>query len=98
MKIIVRPSARDDLSDGFDFYERQSEGLGNYFVESLLSDIESLRLYAGIHIKSSGFFRALSKRFPYAIYYDLEKEAIRIWAVLDCRRDPAAIRRRLREL
>ena len=48
MKIIVRPSARDDLSDGFDFYERQGEGLGNYFAESLLSDIGSLRLYAGI--------------------------------------------------
>jgi plasmid stabilization system protein ParE len=98
MKIIGRPAARDDLSDGFDFYERQSEGLGNYFVESLLSDIDSLRLYAGIHIKSSGFFRALSKRFPYAIYYDLEKETIRIWAVLDCRRDPSAIRRRLSRL
>ena len=98
MKIIVRPSARDDLSDGFDFYERQGEGLGNYFVESLLSDIDSLRLYAGIHIKSSGFFRALSKRFPYAIYYDLENETVRIWAVLDCRRDPATIRRRLRGL
>jgi plasmid stabilization system protein ParE len=98
MKIIVRPSARDDLSDGFDFYERQSEGLGNYFAESLLSDIESLRLYAGIHIKSYGFFRTLSKRFPYAIYYDLEKETVRIWAVLDCRRDPSAIRRRLRQL
>jgi len=98
MKIIVRPSARDDLSDGFDFYERQSEGLGNYFAESLLSDIDSLRLYAGIHNKLAGFFRALSKRFPYAIYYDLEKDTIRIWAVLDCRQDPAAIRRRLRRL
>src|SRR5437868_2513639 len=98
MKIIVRPSARDDLSDGFDFYERQGEGLGSYFVESLLSDIDSLRLYAGIHIKSSGFHRAISKRFPYAIYYDLEKETVRIWAVLDCRQDPSAIRRRLRRL
>ena len=35
MKIIILPSARDDLADGFDFYERQQEGLGNYFQESL---------------------------------------------------------------
>jgi plasmid stabilization system protein ParE len=98
MKIIVRPSARDDLSNGFDFYERQGEGLGNYFAESLSSDIDSLRLYAGIHIKSFGFFRALSKRFPYAIYYDLEGEAVRIWAVIDCRQDPSAIYRRLKQL
>lgn len=34
MKIRILPSARDDLADGFDFYERQREGLGNYFQES----------------------------------------------------------------
>jgi hypothetical protein len=48
MTVLILPSARDDLSKGFDFYERQEEGLGNYFQESLFSDIESLRLYAGI--------------------------------------------------
>lgn len=49
MKIVLLPSALDDLSNGFDFYERQREGLGDYFLEALLSDIDSLRLYAGIH-------------------------------------------------
>jgi plasmid stabilization system protein ParE len=98
MKIIILPSACDDLLDGFDFYERQREGLGEYFLESLLSDVDSLRLYAGIHIKLFSYFRALSKRFPYAIYYEFEENTVRIRAVLDCRRNPAAIRRRLRRL
>jgi hypothetical protein len=48
MKIIILPAARDDLADGFDFYERQREGLGDYFLDSLASDIDSLQLYAGI--------------------------------------------------
>jgi len=26
MKIAILPSAREDLADGFDFYERQGEG------------------------------------------------------------------------
>ena len=39
MKIVVLPAARADLSDGIDFYERQGEGLGDYFLESLLSDM-----------------------------------------------------------
>lgn len=30
----------------------------------------------------------LSKRFPFVVYYRIEGEAIRIYAVLDCRRDP----------
>jgi hypothetical protein len=98
MNIVILPSALDDLSNGCDFYERQSEGLGDYFLESLLSDIDSLRLYAGIHIKSFGRYRALSKRFPYAIYYDFEKETVRIFCVVDCRQDPSAIQRRLRRL
>jgi hypothetical protein len=51
MKIVILPSARDDLADGFRFYEQQEEGLGGYFLESLFSDIDSLRLYAGIHPK-----------------------------------------------
>ena len=42
MRILILPSARDDLSDGFDFYEQQEKGLGDYFQESLFSDIESL--------------------------------------------------------
>jgi len=95
MIILILPSARDDLSDGFDFYERQQEGLGDYFLESLFSDIESLRLYAGSHPEQFGFHRLLSKRFPFAIYYDQERKAARIWAVLDCRRDPDAIHEKL---
>ena len=95
MRILNLPSARDDLSAGFDFYERQQEGLGNYFLESLFSDIESLGLYAGIHPKQFGYHRLLSKRFPYAIYYDRVRQTVRVWAVLDCRRDPKEIRQQL---
>ncbi|HEX3857390.1 MAG TPA: type II toxin-antitoxin system RelE/ParE family toxin [Verrucomicrobiae bacterium] len=95
MKIVILPSARDDLADGFQFYENQEAGLGNYFLESLFSDVDSLRLYAGIHRKAFGNHRALSKRFPYAIYYGLESQIIFVKAILDCRRDPEFHRQRL---
>lgn len=65
MKVVVLPSARNDLEGGFGFYEAQEVGLGSYFLESLFSDIESLRLYAGIHRKAFGFYRLLVGRFPY---------------------------------
>jgi hypothetical protein len=52
--------AEADLLDGLVFYERQGSGLGWYFLESLNSDIESLRLYAGIHRKIFGYHRMLS--------------------------------------
>ena len=95
MKLRILPSAIEDLSDGFRFYETQVEGLGSYFLESLFSDIDSLTLYAGIHQKVFGYHRLLSKRFPYAIYYRKESDTVSINAILDCRRDPGWIRERL---
>ncbi len=85
-----------DLEIGADFYEAQADGLGHYFTDCLFTDIESLRLYAGVHEKSHSLFRCMSKRFPFAIYYDVQWEMIEVYAVLDCRQDPAAIERRLR--
>jgi len=96
MKIVILPSARDDLADGFRFYENQAAGLGGYFLESLFSDIDSLHLYAGIHRRVFGSHRLLSKRFPYAIYYTKESEMVFVKAILDCRKDPAFHRQRLR--
>jgi hypothetical protein len=45
MKIKLLSSALDDLSEGRLFYEKQGEGLGEYFFDSLFSDIDSLTLY-----------------------------------------------------
>jgi hypothetical protein len=45
------PEARDDLIDGFRFYEHQAPGLGSYFRESILSDIDALAVHGGVHAK-----------------------------------------------
>ena len=91
MKLRILDLAEADLINGYQFYELQSAGIGSYFLETLLSDIESLRLHAGIHRKVLGFHRLLSKRFPYAIYYSVNGETVSIWRVLDCRRNPGWI-------
>lgn len=51
MRIEILQQARLDLIRGYHFYESQEAGLGSYFLTNLYSDIESLRLYAGIHSK-----------------------------------------------
>lgn len=89
MKIEILDIAMGDLQNGQQFYERQQEGLGAYFLDSLFSDIDALLLYAGIHQQFSGYYRALSKRFPYAIYYRVCDETIQVWRVLDCRQKPS---------
>jgi plasmid stabilization system protein ParE len=96
MRIEILSGANEDLLNGYRFYERQAPNLGDYFLDSLYSDIDSLIVFAGIHPLVYGRHRSLSKRFPYAIYYSVEAETVRVHAVLDCRRNPSWIRRRLR--
>ena len=89
MKTIrILPEAERDLEYASDFYENCGEGLGRYFIDCLISDIESLRLYAGVHQCHYGFLRCVSKRFPFSIYYLMNDEAIEVYAVMDCRQHP----------
>jgi len=72
MTVVVLEDAAEDIETGRQFYESREPGIGDYFVESILSDLDSLVLYAGIHRLHVGFHRMLSKRFPFGIYYELE--------------------------
>jgi len=96
VKIEILDEAQQDLIEGFQFYESRETGVGSYFLDCLFSDIDSLLLFAGVHQIIYGYHRSLSKRFPFAIYYDIVGESIRVHAVLDCRRNPSWIRKRLR--
>ena len=96
MRIEILPEARDDLIAGFRFYEHQAPGLGSYFRETILGDIDALSFHGGVHAKVSGYHRSLSKRLPFAIYYRVEADVVRVPAILDCRRNPSWIRRRVR--
>jgi len=95
MQVRILEPAERDLENGYLFYEAQSSGLGSYFLDSLYSDIDSLVYYGGIHIVVFGFHRMLSKRFPFAVYYEVADDVALIVAVLDCRREPSWIRERL---
>lgn len=95
MIVDIALAAEEDLADGYWFYERQHAGLGNYFRSNLIADIESLAMTGGIHEIEFEFHRALSKRFPYGIYYLADSERVLVAAVLDLRREPLWIRGQL---
>lgn len=96
MNIEILDHAVEDLVEGFHFYEKQRAGLGSYFLMSVYADIASLSLFGGIHRRAyKKYHRLLSKRFPFAVFYKLENQTVFVHAVLDCRRNPAWIRKRL---
>ena len=95
MEIRLLDAARDDLRNGWLFYERQAVGLGDRFFDAIEADVQSLAVYAGIHLQVDGFYRMLIRRFPFALYYLIDEASIDIYAILDYRRDPIWIRARL---
>ena len=94
-EVVVLAEAVEDIEQARQFYDDQSLGVGDYCVDCLISDIESLILYHGIHLKRFGLHRMLSERFPFGIYYREMESRTEVVAVLDLRRDPAWLRQEL---
>ncbi|WP_347274163.1 type II toxin-antitoxin system RelE/ParE family toxin [Candidatus Kuenenia sp.] len=93
--VFLLKEATVDLEEGRLFYDLQEKGVGDYFFDCLISDLESLKFYSGIHSKKFGFYRMFSKRFPFAIYYEIDKDIVEVVAILDMRRNQSLIQSKL---
>ena len=93
--MLLVAEASEDLEAARDFYNQRERGIGDYCVDSLLTDIESLSLYHGIHRVQFGCHRVLATRFPFGIYYLDSGETTIVVAVLDLRRRPGWVRKRV---
>jgi plasmid stabilization system protein ParE len=87
--MIIRPEAEVDLTNARDWYERQRAGLGAAFllcVEEVLERISRTpEMYRVVH---QDIWRALTRRFPYAVYYRIVANAVVVLGILHTRRDP----------
>ena len=93
--VVVLSEAASDIEKAMNFYDLIEDGVGSYFRDTIIADLRRLGLYFGEHAVHYGFFRALSSRFPYAIYYRDQGEIRQVVAVLDLRRNPEWIRDQL---
>ena len=96
MKIRILPPAVEDIGNGRIFYDFQSLGVGDYFMDSIFGEIDSLTLYAGIHSMRFCYYRLVIRRFPFIVYYKIEGDEVVVYRILDCRRNPAWIQKQLR--
>lgn len=95
-EVRMMEEAVSDLKAGREFYDEHGEEVGDYFFEAILNDMGELRLYAGIHSIRHKWHRLLSRRFPYAIYYEYDDVEVRVVAILDMRRNPRWVTASLR--
>jgi toxin ParE1/3/4 len=77
-----------------DWYEGEEAGLGLEFLVELGSCYDRIVENPFNYQLRSGIRRALLRRFPYAVYFAVEGDAIVIIAVPHSARDPAEWQRR----
>ena len=91
MNVAVLDEARCDIASGVAFYDRQSDGAGDYFLARIFDDIESLEKTAGVHEMHFGYHRKIASRHPFLIYYRMAPTGAEVVAVLDGRSSPSDI-------
>ena len=90
MPLPVHPisAASADLLAAHDWYEQRSPGLGKDFVRMVDAALAGIarqpELFPPIH---RGLRRGLVRRFPYAIFYRIDPDAVRVIAVLHAKMD-----------
>jgi len=86
--VVVLDPVAGDLCAGKDFYDQIKSGVGDFFWDSLMADIRSLKIYAGVHVHEQGLYRMPAKRFPYQVYYIIDDHTVYIVAILPMRKNP----------
>jgi toxin ParE1/3/4 len=93
----LRPELVDDAAEAFAWYESASIGLGHDFLRSYFAAVASVQreplLYRRVYRE---FRRALLGRFPYALYFRVERRTVIVMLLIHGARDPALVRRSLR--
>ena len=88
--VIIQIEALKELSEAYHYYEDQQLGLGKTFV----SDFKelALRIENNPHIFQKIYKekrRGIIQRFHYNVIYEVEKDIIRISAIMHSSRNPS---------
>ncbi|WP_205510841.1 hypothetical protein [Longitalea arenae] len=88
--IEIRPLARFEIFEAFDWYEAQREGLGHEFLEELDMFYKSLiRNPFSYSFYEEPVRQGRLKRFPYTIVFEVFDAKVVIYSVFMIRQDPS---------
>jgi plasmid stabilization system protein ParE len=87
--VRIRRRAEDDIREARDWYDRIQPDLGRDFGDKLDAVIDSLATHPLIHARIyKDIRRAMTRRFPYAVYFVVEDNRVSVLRVLHHARDP----------
>jgi len=94
-KLIINSFAEQDIEDACNWYNLQKEKLCNGFIEEL--DKIFLRITNNpfqFPVVTKKIRKAVLNRFPYSVFFYIEKKIVNIFAVFHMHRNPAIWKKR----
>jgi len=95
LKLVIKPAAESDLLEIFTWYEDRQSGLGAVFIEEIQSCFDLILQHPEIFQEiDKDIHRAVTRVFPYCVFYTNDEENVFILAVLHAAQRPDYIRSR----
>jgi len=93
--LFIRPEAERDLAEAYEWYEAREPGLGSDFLAEVDAVFEHIETNPAMFQEAHGKVRrALTKRFPYGVFYLVDSEDLVVIGVLHTARNPRLVRKR----
>ena len=94
--LSLRDEAILDLEAAADWYEERRTGLGGEFLRAVRATLAAVeRAPERFGVARAEIRRALTRRFPYGVYYLVAGDRVIVLACLHVRRDPQVWQRRV---
>ena len=76
-RVVARPQAEDDITEAADWYDNQSAGLGDEFIDEILAVFDRLELNPLLHCRrhpTKNIRWRYPERFPYRVIFEVIEE------------------------
>jgi hypothetical protein len=82
-KLIIKPFAEMDAMDSANWYNQRRDGLGNEFLLALDAKFNAIRRNPlQFNLIYKNIRRALTERFPYAVFFIIENGVVYVLATI----------------
>ncbi|MDI6773545.1 MAG: type II toxin-antitoxin system RelE/ParE family toxin [bacterium] len=87
--VLIHPSAEAEINEAADFYDIESAGLGDVFLDEVEHAIRGIREFPDAAPPLVGRVRKrVLAKFPYSLLYSITDDEIRVLAVAHHKRRP----------
>ena len=95
-RVTYTPEADDDIAESYDWYESREPGLGEDFLRCVEACVLGIQRHPELFpVAVDEFRRALIRRFPFEIFYEVTDDSLIVYSVFHCSQDPQKWRKRL---